>query len=188
MMVQTRRASRTGPRSAREDATGLLYPQTLVLGGMAAWLSLIMFNNITDSGTNITLIGQVLTMEGIIADPDRGNGLVGRALPGSLAAPALYAVIAYQALSVLLLWTATVAHTRLLLGRGDGTRATFLGNIALCSLAGLALMFLVGGLWFGYWIALPPVQQVHFTLLIIAIGAMVLINMPRTVRPADGVT
>ncbi|WP_150256029.1 DUF2165 family protein [Nocardiopsis deserti] len=183
MMVQTRRGSDTGARSARAG-TGLLYPQTLVLGGMAAWLSLIMLNNVTDSGTNTALIGQVLTMEGLIADPVRGNGLVGRALPASLAAPALYAVIAYQVLSVVLLWAATVAHVRLWFGRGDGTRATLLGNIALCALAGLALMFLVGGLWFGYWIAMPAVQQVHFTLLIIAIGAMVLVNLPRAVPPS----
>ncbi len=185
-MVQTRRRSDTGVRSARMG-TGLLCPQTLVLGGMAAWLSLIMLNNIVDSGTNIALIGQVLTMEGLVDDPVRGNGLVGRALPESLAAPALYAVIAYQLLSVVLLWTATVAHVRLFFGRGDGTRATLLGNIALCSLAGLALMFLVGGLWFGYWIAIPAVQQVHFTLLIISIGAMVLVNLPRA-DPSPGDT
>src|SRR5699024_9235946 len=129
MMVRSRRRSNTGARSTG-TGSGLLFPQSLVLGGMAAWLSLIMFNNVVDSGTNIALIGQVLTMEGLIADPVRGVGLVGRALPEGLAAPALYAVIAYQALSVVLLWTATVAHVRLLFGRGDGARATFVGNIA----------------------------------------------------------
>lgn len=181
-MVRTRHRFGTGARSAG-TGSGLLFPQTLVLGGMAAWLSLIMFNNIVDNGTNTALIGQVLTMEALIADPVRGDGLVGRALPESLAAPALYAVIAYQVLGVVLLWAATVAHVRLLFGRGNGARATFLGNIALCVLAGLALMFLVGGLWFGYWIAMPAVQQVHFTLLLVAIGATVLVNMPRTTPP-----
>ena len=142
-------------------------------------VDLIMFNNVVDSGpTSPHRAGP--DDGGLIADPVRGVGLVGRALPEGLAAPALYAVIAYQALSVVLLWTATVAHVRLLFGRGDGARATFVGNIALCALAGLALMFLLGGLWFGYWIAMPAVQQVHFTLLIVAIGAMVLVNMPRT--------
>lgn len=159
--------------------TGLVLPQALILGGMAAWLTLIMINNITDSGTNIHLIGQVLTMEAMADNPHQGQGLLGRALSADLAAPALYGVIAYQAVASALLWWATAAHLRLAFGRGDGTRATLLGNLALSALAGLALMFLVGGLWFGYWITFGPVQQVHFTLLLVAVGGLVLVNLPR---------
>ncbi|GAA1072292.1 DUF2165 family protein [Nocardiopsis metallicus] len=88
-------------------------------------------------------------------------------------------MIAYQAVASVLLWWATVAHLRLAFGRGDGTRATLLGNLALSALARLALMFLVGGLWFGYWITFGPAQQVHFTLLLVAVGGLVLVNLPR---------
>ncbi|MGW5877691.1 DUF2165 family protein [Nocardiopsis terrae] len=166
-------------RRATPTGTGLILPQLLVLVGMAAWLTLIMINNITDSGTNIHLIGRVLTMEDMVGNPHQGQGLLGRALSGDLAAPALYGVIAYQAVSSALLWWAAAAHLLLALGRGDGTRATRLGNVALSALAGLALMFLVGGLWFGYWITFGPVQQVHFTLLLVAVGGLVLVNLPR---------
>lgn len=167
-------------RTGAGIGTGLVLPQIVVTAGMAAWLTLIMVNNVVDSGTNLHLIGQVLTMEGLVGDPHRGQGLLGRAMPADLAAPALYGVIGYQIVTSALLWWAAVAHVLVLFGRGDGARATLLGNVAWSALAGLALMFLVGGLWFGYWMTFGPVQQVHFTLLIVAVGGMVVTNLPRS--------
>lgn len=51
-------------------------------------------------------------------------------------------------------------------------------NIALSMFAAMWLVFLCGGLWFGYWIKQGPIQGVHFTLLILSVACMMLVNQP----------
>jgi hypothetical protein len=51
-------------------------------------------------------------------------------------------------------------------------------NGALGAFLGLWLFFLCGGLWFGYWMKMGPVQQVHLTLMVIALLAVLVVNAP----------
>ncbi|WP_246451483.1 DUF2165 family protein [Allostreptomyces psammosilenae] len=158
--------------------------QTFGLAGITAWLTLIAINNINDPGTNVALMEQMLTMRDIAADDVRGQGLLWRAWSDDLARPLLYGVIVVQVAIVALMWRSVASFTRALLAPTPARHATAVGqaNVALVAFMGLFLLFLIGGLWFGYWMFMGPVQGVHFTLLGIAFLAMLLVNQPAFVR------
>ncbi|GAB3128222.1 hypothetical protein GCM10027160_53570 [Streptomyces calidiresistens] len=165
--------------------SGLLPLAVVLLGGITVWLSLIAINNITDFGTNRALLEQTISMEALKEDPLRANGLEWRAMPESLAVPALIAVIAHQVGTVALMWRAVATGVRVLRRKGGTGLVDFLRhtNHSLVAFLGLFIGFLVGGLWFGYWMHLGPVQQVHLTLLIIGALVAVVVNLlPLTAR------
>lgn len=165
---------------------GLDLAKTILLTGLAFWITLIAFNNATDPGTNTGLIGQMISMEAIKADPAVGNGLEWRAWPQWLATPILVLVIALQAVIALLLWRAALMFTRHLFGarEEEPVRAIKAANVALSAFMSLWFFFLVGGLWFGYWMKLGPVQGVHFTLLIVTVLSLLFVNHQPRVQEA----
>lgn len=170
---------RVAPEPETNGSTGILLLQTLLLTWVAAWLTLVVTNNITDFGTNRSLIGAMLSMEELIADDVLGNGIEWRAMSADLAVPALIGVIAYQLVAAALLWRGAVFAFRALLRREPALPlpAVRAANLGLTAFAGLFFVFLCGGMWFGYWMKMGPVQQVHFTCLIIAVIAAILVNM-----------
>jgi predicted small integral membrane protein len=157
----------------------LALARTVLLGGLAAWLTLAAANNIRDSGTNIHLLGTMMRMSLIEEDPAVGRGLLGRAVR-SEGAPRflLAAVIVVQVIVCVLLWWGTLLLGQVAAAGGDRDQARAVATLALTAFAALWFVFLIGGLWFGYWIKTPQVQQVHFTLLIVAILALLLVNLP----------
>jgi predicted small integral membrane protein len=168
-----------GPAAAPGLSRSGLIPLALfLLGGMALWLSLIAFNNATDFSTNRTLIGDTVSMKAIIADHAAGRGLEWRALPRGFAGPMLTVFITYQVLTAAFMWRAVLTGSRLLGGsRRDLAAFVRHANQSLMLFAGMFLGFLIGGLWFGYWMHLGPVQQVHFTLLIVGALLALLVNL-----------
>lgn len=162
--------------------TGLLPLSVFVLAGVALWLSVVVLNNATDFRTNRGLIEATITMKAVIAEQGRGDGLEWRAMPGGLAGPLFVAIIAYQVLTAASLWRAVVTGVRVL--RIGVDRALFVrhANQALMFFLGLFFFFLTGGLWFAYWLALGPVQQVHLTLLIVGVLLAVLVNLVSPVQ------
>lgn len=170
---------------------GLTLAKTIVLLGIASWITLIAFNNITDPGTNTGLIGNMITMEAIKQDPAVGNGLEWRAWPRSLATPILVAVIVLQVGIALLLWRAAFKFLRDLFRGEEQLSSPTLraANVGLAAFASLWFFFLVGGLWFGYWMKMGPVQGVHFTLLIVSMLTILLVNyQPRLPSSATSVS
>lgn len=154
-----------------------MLPALLVLTGLAAWLTLAVCNNMRDPGTNHHLLGLMIRMDLIKEDPMLGNGLEHRALlAAALPQLLLRIVVAGQILVAGLLWLSAAALAAHALADFDRTTTVAVANVALSAFAGLWLVFLCGGLWFGYWINIPQVQQVHFTLLMIAMLAFVLID------------
>jgi predicted small integral membrane protein len=165
------------PELAPEVALGLA--RAAVVSGLAAWLSLAVFNNIRDPGTNIHLLETMMRMGLIEEDPSVGRGLLPRAVRNKAAARVvLTAVILVQVIICALLWYAAYYLGQAVAGGGQLSQATAVATIALTAFAALWFAFLIGGLWFGYWIKTPQVQQVHFTLLTIALLAMLLVNLP----------
>ncbi|SDP02594.1 Predicted small integral membrane protein [Actinopolyspora xinjiangensis] len=165
--------------------SGLLPLVLFLFAGVAAWLTLIAVNNITDFGTNRVLLERTMTMRALIDDQVRGNGLEWRALPASLATPALITVIVYQLGTVVLMWRAVITGLRVLRSPRRGLAELIRHvNHSLVAFVGLFLGFLVSGLWFGYWMHLGPVQQVHFTLLMVGALVALLTNLlPVAARP-----
>jgi predicted small integral membrane protein len=171
---------RVVPEPERSGPTGILLFQTLILTWAAAWLTLVVTNNINDFGTNRSLIAAMFSMDELAADAVLGNGIEWRAMPEGLAVPALIGVIAYQLLSITLLWRGAVFAIKTLLRRDPvlPARALRAANLGLTAFAGLFVVFLCGGMWFGYWMKMGPVQMVHLTGLIIALLAAIVVNLP----------
>lgn len=172
-----RAALRANGHADARPSTGLLPLVVFVLAGMALWFSVVVLNNATDFRTNSRLIEATITMKAVIAEPGKGDGLEWRAMPAGLAGPLFVAIIAYQVVTVALLWRAVATGVRVV--RAGLDRALFVrhANAALMFFLGLFFFFLAGGLWFAYWLALGPVQQVHLTLLIVGVLLAVLVNL-----------
>jgi hypothetical protein len=153
----------------------LWHLQALVMAGLAAWLSLAVINNILDFGTNKHLLANVTTMRELKADPILGKGLVGRARDGEgYPAMILRVVIPVQIAVSLLLWRGAW-HLVVSEDRGFSVGAA---NLGLAGFMALWFWFLIGGLFYGYWMKMPQVQQVHLALVLISISAAILVNLP----------
>lgn len=81
-----------------------LLPRTVVMTGLAAWMTIAVLNNITDQGTNLANLETMLTMRLLSEDQVLGNGLEWRAWGTGAAALALYCVIAWQLATAAALW------------------------------------------------------------------------------------
>ncbi len=154
--------------------------QFVNLSGLAAWMSLAVFNNIVDRSTNVTLLHRMLSMSLLDEDPDLGNGLAKRAIKKkSTAAIFLNCVIFAQLLISGLMITGAVLFAA---GVMDGSASAYSLGVAtamlgLTAFGSLWFFFLCGGLYFGYWMKMQQVQQVHFTLVIITILSTILLRM-----------
>lgn len=148
--------------------------KALVVGALAAWLSVAVLNNIVDFATNRYLLAKMTSMQELKDDPDLGRGLIGRAVErGAYATAILRIVIVAQTAVALLLWRGA-GHLAITPDRALSVGAA---NLGLGAFLTLWFCFLVGGLYYGYWIKMPQVQQVHLVLVVISLGAMILVNM-----------
>ncbi len=156
--------------------------KTLFLFGFALWFSLAVLNNATDPGTNTYLIGQMMRMDLVKEDPNMGNGIEWRALSApALHKGVLYTVILVQMAAAALLWIAVYKFAATWLRPPTPASiadATLFGNIGFGAFAAIWIVFWSGGMWFGYWMKTPQIQQVHMTLLIMSMVGFMVVNYP----------
>lgn len=159
----------------------IAFSRLVVVMGLAMWLTIAVFNNVTDSGTNRQLLGHTLSMGLLEQEEVLGAGLRWRAMPAELASVLLYLVIAAQLLVCASLWRASVTYMRVLL-KNDDTSMSEARNRALLALSLFVLLwmwFICGGLWFGYWLKQGAVQMVHLSLIVIGLCALTFVqNQP----------
>lgn len=151
--------------------------QALLFTGLASWMSVAVFNNSTDTGTNVELIGTMFSMRLLSEEPAMGSGLKWRAIAPAFARPVLYLVVVAEALVALVLWRAAVLAWCDVAAATSTTQTQAAGNLGLAAFIGLWFFFMVGGLWFAYWMKQGGVQQVHMNLLQIGILSAVLNNI-----------
>lgn len=149
----------------------------VVVSGLAAWLSLAVANNIRDRQTNIVLLGRMMRMDELLEDTELGLGLRRRAIAVDSRLPALSlsVVVIVQVAIAALLWRGAALLWLTSTG-SDALAAVDAATLAVCAFAALWFAFLIGGLWYGYWIKMPQVHQVHLTLLTISVGTLVLLG------------
>lgn len=163
-----------------EHDLSLRLAQFVNLSGLAAWMSLAVFNNIVDRETNVTLLHRMLSMSLLDEDPDLGNGLAKRAIKRKQTARLLLnSVIFVQIIISALMIAGAVMFA---IGALDGSASAYLlavkvATFGLTAFGSLWFFFLCGGLYFGYWMKMPQVQQVHFTLVIITILSLIFLRM-----------
>jgi predicted small integral membrane protein len=161
------------------------FPKAVVLGGLAIWMTVAVLNNLTDRGTNIAHLETMLTMGLLVEDPVFGNGLEWRALPPGLASALLWFVSVAQVVVAVALWRATLAYASAIRGRCAASKAISRANVGLGLFLALWLVFLCGGLWFGYWMKQGPIQGVHLTLILVSLGAIILVNQNQAPSQAN---
>lgn len=138
------------------------------------WLALAAAGHFLDARTNRHLLGEMMRMTLLKDDPILGKGLVGRAW-SSATTPhvALILIALYQFFVVFLLLRAGW----LWLTSGDLVAATVAADQALLAFGAVWCFFLLGGLWFGYWIKTPLLQQVHMSMALLTIATLILIHI-----------
>ncbi|MBP8534620.1 DUF2165 family protein [Streptomyces sp. MK37H] len=165
-----------------DPAHALVWIKAILVGGLAAYLTLFVLNNLTDQDTNSGAVARMMTMRDLKEDPDGlGRGVVWRAVDSPVVHRlAFYAVVLVQTAAAGLLWRATAMFVAAGLD-GYGARpvrdAVGAANLGMLPFTGLWLAMLVGGLWFSYWVKMGPIQQTHLTLLITSLLSVLVINL-----------
>jgi len=163
----------------------------VLLLGLSSWMTVAVFNNATDPSTNHFFLGTMLDMHLLANDPNElGVGLRWRAWSASQAPLLLSLIIGVEVLISAYLWKGGISLTVAVIRQDEYgiEKARVTAVRSLVSFMALWLTFLVGGLWFGYWIKQGAVQQVHITPLIlstisiafVASGMSEASNHPRT--------
>jgi predicted small integral membrane protein len=116
----------------------------------AVFISLVVFNNVTDYNSNLQYVHHVLTMDTTFPD---NRGMWRRIEAGSLHHAAYLTIILVEATVGVLLWTGVV---RLWRGRGNALDFNRAKGAAVLGLAGAVALFFggflaVGGEWFLMW-------------------------------------
>lgn len=153
-------------------------PRTVILGGLALWMSIAVFNNLTDAETNLYNLEIMTSMTLLKQDALLGNGLEWRALDRGWGGVFLPGVIIWQILTAAALAWAAQVSARGIFGKCDDAKLSLSGNLALSMFLAMWLTFLCGGLWFGYWMKQGAIQGVHLTLVLLSLAALHIINMP----------
>lgn len=143
----------------------------LVFWGL--WLALAALGHVLDGGTNRHLLAEMMRMTQLQQDPLLGKGLLHRAWPGESAPRvALYVIALVQFCIVALLLRAGW----LWLTGADPQRALAAADLALSAFGAIWCFFLLGGLWFGYWIKTPLLQLVHLNLAALSLASLVFVH------------
>jgi len=148
--------------------------------GLAVWLTIAALNNVIDRMTNRHLLKSMLSMALLAGETTLGVGLKTRAIhKKDFEKYLLWGVVLIQIIIALFLWVGGISFIGCLLHIETSTEmAMVFSDMGLLGFICLWLFFLCGGLWFGYWIKMPQVQQVHMMLLIIGCLAIIIMNKP----------
>jgi predicted small integral membrane protein len=143
-----------------------------MVAAVAAFATLVAFDNITDYGTNFVFVQHVLSMDTIFPSSSIGY----RAIPSpALHHAAYWLIIAAEAGTAALCWIGVAA-----LLRERRAPADAFNRAKACPIAGLTLGFLtwqfgfmtVGGEWFGMWMSQQwngAPSAFRFAMVIIAV-------------------
>jgi len=169
-----------------DSITTILSFDTLLLTGLSFWFTLAIINNITDPATNIFLIGQMMNMDLLKQDQKMGNGLQWRAISsGTIHKVVFTSVVLIQIAVAMLLWKAVVAYVLVFsepITVEAIANAVLSANTGLIAFTALWICFWCGGMWFGYWMKTPQIQQVHMVLIILSLATFLILNNPILVK------
>ncbi len=151
----------------------------VLVAAVAAFATLVVFDNTTDYGTNFAFVRHVLAMDTIFPE----SGIRYRAITDPALHHGAYAlIIAAEAFTALLCWAGALA-----LLRGLRDKAALFNRAKAFAVAGLTLGFLtwqfgfitIGGEWFGMWQSgqWNGVQSA-FRIAMIIIAVLIFVTLP----------
>jgi predicted small integral membrane protein len=155
--------------------------KTLLVFGVAIFYSLVVFNNITDYGSNYEFVHHVLMMDSTFP----GNHGMWRAINAPLAHTAFYlSIIAWETITMLLCWWGGLRMARSLGGSASAFQSA--KSVSIAALAVSLLMWLVaflavGGEWFLMWQSKSwNGQDAAFRMFTVVGVVLVLVAQPDT--------
>jgi len=118
-------------------------------------------------------------MDKIIEDPNIGKGIEWRAINWPLLAEIAFdGIILFQCLIVGLLWRAAIGYLKIFQNNDKQAQLNALrkSNIAMSGMIFMWFLFMCGGLFYGYWLKMGPVQDNHFNFLTMTIVGAIFMN------------
>lgn len=149
----------------------MIFKAILVLG-FALWTAIAALNNIIDFRGAAAAIGSTMAMAPLNDPPAIPSPLTRRALISPrVTMAALVVILIVQAAAAIALGIGGVILLASGLGAGSAAAGVTAALAGFSLLAGLRLMMMIGGLWFGYWIRQEGPQLTHIALLAVTIIA-----------------
>jgi len=144
----------------------------VLLAGLAAWFSLVAFNNLVAFRNGVFAIGQLMRMAALDQAPAIQTPLQRRRVESAGWHRAVLAlVLIAEVASAALLWAAAIGYA------GASAEPAVLATLALAAFMATGFLMLLGGSWFGYYIRQDNVQLAHLVLIGLACAAMVVVNL-----------
>ncbi|QCI68455.1 DUF2165 family protein [Phreatobacter stygius] len=151
----------------------LILAQVIAVFGFALWSTLAFINNISDFKGFAHAVGVTMSMALLDQQPAIPTPLRRRAITNpALAKAALGLIALWQLATAILFWLSGVQFLL-----GEAAMAKGSATLALAALTGLCFGFLLGGMWFAYWIRQDALQLSHIGLLIASLAATVLMQL-----------
>ncbi|MBX9401540.1 DUF2165 domain-containing protein [Lysobacter sp. BMK333-48F3] len=154
-------------------AFSLIVFKFVLLAGLAAWLSVVAFNNLLAFRNGAFAIGQIMRMAPLDLAPAIQTPLQRRRVEATgWHRAVLSVVLAAELVSAALLWAAAIGYA------GASAEPAALATLALASFMATCLLMLLGGSWFAYYIRQDNLQLQHLVLVGLACVATAVVNLP----------
>jgi predicted small integral membrane protein len=158
-------------------ATSLILFKLVLTASLAAWLTLVAFNNIRAFASGVAAVGGMMSMQLFDQAPAIPSPLLARRVHGTAWHRLVYGfVLAIEWGVAALLWYAAFGFGGAMLGASDIASAIVRANLALSAFTVMAFVLTLGGVWFAYYIRQEGLQITHFVLIAVAIAATIAMN------------
>ena len=148
-----------------------------VLSGLGLWLAVALLNNIIAYRNGVFAIGMLMGMKLFDQEPAIQTPLLARRVTSTGWHRMVYTIILLaEAVTVVLLLVAAAALFGSALGPVLPATGVLLANAALLAFIGLAVLMLVGGGWFVYYIRQEGAQMTHLVMIGVGIAAVQMMN------------
>lgn len=159
--------------------TSLLLFKTVLLSGLALWLSVVVLNNLTAFRGGVFSVGSMMTMQLFDQAPAISTPLLSRRVTSEGWHRLVYGFVVTVEIAVaFLLVYAALTFLGAYLGYADTAAAMGYANLALAGFVAMGLIMLTGGAWFAYYIRQEGAQITHFALIGLGLAAGLVINIP----------
>jgi hypothetical protein len=158
-------------------ASSLILFKLVLTTGLAAWLTLVAFNNVRAFAGGVAAVGGMMSMQLFDQEPAILSPLLARRVHGGGWHRLVYGIVlAIEWGVAALLWYAAFGFGGAMLGAPDIANAIVRANLALSAFTIMAFVLTLGGVWFAYYIRQEGLQITHFVLISVAIAATLAVN------------
>ncbi len=156
----------------------LLVFKLALLTGLAAWLTIVVINNVTAFHGGVASIGGLMSMQMFQDAPAITSPLLSRKVTSAGWHRLVYSLVLLVECAVaILLWIAVLGIAGALLDPAGIVAAIARANLALSAFVAMGFVLAIGGAWFAYYIRQEGMQITHLALIVLAVVALIAVNI-----------